>query len=82
MNYGTSLSALEWEVKVQCQLRYCALDFERTFNVNGEKYNISKLLRVLEKHGGRLLAENLEKIMRSNSPEVAQSKIIKEIHWY
>ncbi len=78
MNYG---SALEHVVRIQCQKRYMTVDMDGIFIIYGEKYSVLKLLKKIHESGATWTAERLEKILRSNNPVEAQTKIIKELHW-
>jgi hypothetical protein len=78
MNYE---SILEEAVKIQCQKRYMTVHMDETFMVYGEKYSLTKLLKKIRESGATWTAERLEKILRSNDPVEAQTKIIEELRW-
>lgn len=78
MNYE---NVLVDAVRVQCQKRYMTVDMEETFMVYGKKYSLTKLLKKIHEGGATWTAEKLEKILRSNNPVEAQTKIIEELRW-
>ncbi len=78
MNYE---NVLVDAVRVQCQKSYMIVDMDETYMIDGKKYSITKLLKKIRESGATWTAERLVKILRSNNPVEAQTKIIEELRW-